>query len=91
MLISVVLFIKAALFDKRPQKIGLIAILLSLPLYLTFFADRLPFGDHVGQGIDGDPAAALSRRCRSLLTRSATPLENIETPTSTSFRTSARR
>ena len=49
MLISVVLFIKAALFDKRPQKIGLIAILLSIPLYLTFFADRLPFGDHAGK------------------------------------------
>ena len=55
LLISVGLYIKAALFDKRPQKIGLVAVLLSIPLYLTYFADRLPFGDHAGAG------AALSK------------------------------
>jgi hypothetical protein len=44
LLVSVILFIKAALFDKRPQKIGLIAILLAIPLYVTYFADRLPLG-----------------------------------------------
>jgi hypothetical protein len=44
LLVSVILFIKAALFDKRPQKVGLVAILLSIPLYVTYFADRLPLG-----------------------------------------------
>jgi hypothetical protein len=44
LLVSVILFIKAALFDKRPQKVGLISILLSIPLYITYFADRLPLG-----------------------------------------------
>jgi len=40
---SVILFIKAALFDHRPQKIGLLYALLAVPLYLVYYNDRWPF------------------------------------------------
>lgn len=55
LLVSVVLFIKAALFDRRPpadrpRRIGLLlalfSALLAIPLYLIYYADRWPFGDH---------------------------------------------
>jgi hypothetical protein len=40
LLASVAIFIKAALFDKRPQKSGLILSLLAIPLYLVYYNDR---------------------------------------------------
>jgi hypothetical protein len=40
---SVVLFIKAAFFDHRPQKFGFLLSLLALPLYLVYYNDRWPF------------------------------------------------
>jgi hypothetical protein len=40
---SVILFVKAALFDHRPQKIGLLYALLAVPLYLVYYNDRWPF------------------------------------------------
>jgi hypothetical protein len=40
LLASVAIFIKAALFDKRPQKTGLILSLLAIPLYLVYYNDR---------------------------------------------------
>jgi hypothetical protein len=45
LVISVVLFIKAALFDRRPQKTGLLVALLALPLYMVYYNDRWPFGE----------------------------------------------
>jgi hypothetical protein len=44
LLISVALFVKAALFDHRPQKTGLIVAVLAVPLYLIYYNDRWPFG-----------------------------------------------
>ncbi len=44
LLISVALFIKVALFDRRPQKTGLIASLLAVPLFMIYYNDRWPFG-----------------------------------------------
>jgi hypothetical protein len=83
LLISVGLYIKAALFDKRPQKVGLIAIVLSIPLYLTYFADHLPFGDHTGDAGRhtpggpwvADPDVALSNFPTRIL---VDPLRNFE-------------
>lgn len=43
LLVLVALFIKVALFNRRPQKIGLIYAVLALPLYVIFYADRIPF------------------------------------------------
>ena len=40
LLASVAIFVKAALFDKRPQKTGLILSLLAIPLYLVYYNDR---------------------------------------------------
>jgi hypothetical protein len=40
LLASVAIFIKAALFDKRPQKTGLILSVLAIPLYLVYYNDR---------------------------------------------------
>jgi hypothetical protein len=40
LLASLAIFIKAALFDKRPQKTGLILSLLAIPLYLVYYNDR---------------------------------------------------
>ena len=40
LLASVAIFIKAALFDRRPQKTGLILSLLAIPLYLVYYNDR---------------------------------------------------
>ena len=40
LLASVAIFIKAALFDKRPQKTGLILSLLAIPIYLVYYNDR---------------------------------------------------
>ena len=42
LLASVAIFVKAALFDKRPQKTGLILSLLAIPLYLVYYNDRFP-------------------------------------------------
>ena len=42
LLASVAIFVKAALFDKRPQKTGLILALLAIPLYLVYYNDRWP-------------------------------------------------
>src|SRR5262245_53057598 len=39
---SLVLFVKVVFFDKRPQKIGLIFMLLAVPLYLVYYNDRWP-------------------------------------------------
>jgi hypothetical protein len=43
MLVSLAIFIKVALFSKRPQKIGLIYVVLAIPLYVIYYADRIPF------------------------------------------------
>lgn len=47
LLISVGLYVKAALFGRRPQKTGLIMALLALPLYMIYYNDRWPsaFGE----------------------------------------------
>ncbi len=42
---SVVLFVKVALFNRRPQKMGLLFALLSLPLYAIYYADHWPWGN----------------------------------------------
>ena len=42
LLISVGLYVKAALFGRRPQKTGLIMALLALPLYMIYYNDRWP-------------------------------------------------
>lgn len=63
LLASLVLYIKVALFDRRPQKIGLIYVLLAVPLYVIYYADRWPkaFGT-----LPLDPRDSLA------------PLENVE-------------
>ena len=40
LLAAVFLFIKVVFFDKRPQKLGLLFILLAVPLYLVYYDDR---------------------------------------------------
>jgi hypothetical protein len=45
LLVAVVIFVKAALFDRRPQKVGLIFALLSVPLFMIYYDDRWPFRD----------------------------------------------
>jgi hypothetical protein len=40
LLAAVTLFIKVVFFNKRPQKLGLVFILLAVPLYLTYYDDR---------------------------------------------------
>jgi len=40
LLASVAIFVKTALFDRRPQKFGLILALLAIPLYLVYYNDR---------------------------------------------------
>jgi hypothetical protein len=42
LLISVVLFVKAALFNKRPQKTGMVMALIAVPLYMIYYDDRWP-------------------------------------------------
>jgi hypothetical protein len=37
---AVILFIKVVFFNKRPQKLGLVFILLAVPLYLIYYDDR---------------------------------------------------
>ncbi|MGE5829357.1 MAG: hypothetical protein ACM30G_13525 [Micromonosporaceae bacterium] len=44
LVVSVGLFVKAALFSRRPQKTGLLFMLLAMPLYMVYYADRWPFG-----------------------------------------------
>jgi hypothetical protein len=44
LLVSVAMFVKAAVFDRRPQKTGLIVAVLAVPLYLIYYNDRWPFG-----------------------------------------------
>jgi hypothetical protein len=47
LVISVALFVKRALFDRRPQKTGLLMALIAIPLYLVYYNDRWPsqFGE----------------------------------------------
>jgi hypothetical protein len=45
LLVLVALFVKAAFFDRRPQKVGLVYALLTLPLFAIYYADRWPFGN----------------------------------------------
>jgi hypothetical protein len=45
LVVSVGLFVKRALFDRRPQKTGLVMALLALPLYVIYYNDRWPFGE----------------------------------------------
>ena len=47
LVISVALYVKAALFNRRPQKTGLVMALLALPLYMIYYNDRWPkaFGE----------------------------------------------
>jgi hypothetical protein len=40
LLAAVFLFVKVVFFDKRPQKLGLLFILLAVPLYLVYYDDR---------------------------------------------------
>jgi hypothetical protein len=40
LLTSVVLFIKVVFFNKRPQKMALVFMLLAVPLYLVYYDDR---------------------------------------------------
>ncbi len=40
LLAAVALFVKVVFFDKRPQKLGLLFILLAVPLYLVYYDDR---------------------------------------------------
>lgn len=40
LLTSVILFIKVVFFNKRPQKLALIFMLLAVPLYLIYYDDR---------------------------------------------------
>lgn len=42
LLVSVVVFVKVAIFDKRPQKTGMVYALLSLPMLLLYYADHWP-------------------------------------------------
>jgi hypothetical protein len=42
LLVAVALFVKVVFFDKRPQKVGLLFILLAVPLYLVYYNDRWP-------------------------------------------------
>jgi hypothetical protein len=51
LLASAAIFIKAALFDKRPQKTGLILAVLAIPLYLVYYNDR--FNDLWHQFVNG--------------------------------------
>src|SRR5258705_1787311 len=44
LLASLALFVKTAIFDKRPQKTGLIMAVLAAPLFLIYYNDRWPFG-----------------------------------------------
>jgi hypothetical protein len=44
LVVSVGLFVKTALFSRRPQKTGLLFMLLAVPLYMVYYADRWPFG-----------------------------------------------
>jgi hypothetical protein len=43
LLLAVALFVKVAIFSKRPQKIGLIYAVLAVPLFVIYYADRIPF------------------------------------------------
>src|SRR5262245_60960876 len=47
LLVSLILFIKVAIFNRRPQKLALVFILLATPLYLIYYDDRFRaiFGD----------------------------------------------
>lgn len=45
LLVAVALFVKVAVFDKRPQKLGLAFAVLSVPLFMIYYADRWPWGE----------------------------------------------
>jgi hypothetical protein len=49
LVLSVIVFVKRALFDRRPQKTGLIMTLLALPLYAIYYNDRWPFVESLGE------------------------------------------
>lgn len=56
LLVSVALFIKVVLFNKRPQLIGLLFTVAALPLYVIYYADRLGFwGDKAAGGVGALP------------------------------------
>jgi hypothetical protein len=48
LLLSLAIFIRVAVFKKRPQKIGLIYVVLAIPLYVIYYADRIPFWKAAG-------------------------------------------
>jgi hypothetical protein len=48
LLLSLAIFIRVALFKKRPQKIGLIYVVLAIPLYVIYYADRIPYWTATG-------------------------------------------
>lgn len=72
LIISVVLFAKVALFNRRPQKTGLLFALLAVPVFVAYYQDRWPWGhldlrqsvkflnNYVGAdiGFKSDPAPA---------------------------------
>ncbi|MBB5869685.1 hypothetical protein F4553_003064 [Allocatelliglobosispora scoriae] len=45
LVVAVALFIKSVFFDKRPQKLGLAFAVLSVPLFMIYYADRWPWGN----------------------------------------------
>jgi hypothetical protein len=52
LVISVALFLKVALIDRRPQKTGLVFALLAVPVFMAYYQDRWPFGQlEMRQGI----------------------------------------
>jgi hypothetical protein len=52
LLASLAIFIKAALFDRRPQKTGLLLAVLAIPLYVVYYNDR--FNDLWHQFVNKD-------------------------------------
>jgi hypothetical protein len=46
--IAVVLFVIWAIFKKRPQKSGLVSILLAVPLFMIYYNDISPFNSKLG-------------------------------------------
>jgi hypothetical protein len=52
LIISVALFLKVALLDRRPQKTGLLFALVAVPVFMAYYQDRWPFGHlEMRQGI----------------------------------------
>jgi hypothetical protein len=52
LVVSVVLFAKVAIINRRPQKTGLLFALLAVPVFMAYYQDRWPFGHlEMRQGI----------------------------------------